>query len=1366
MKILKQFKKITATIVALELICSPTNITVFAEENTKLEVFDGNGFEVSYSVKNNWESNYIIDASIKNTTDTTIEDWCLIYLSTDKINDIWNATAEQNDNITIISNSVYNQDIAPGETVTYSFCVDTEKLYFPDKFELISEPSLLDESAYSVSFDVINDWGEGYNAGLTITNNSDHIIEDWYLNFDWTEDIDYIWNAQYSDFGKNHKRLNNAGYNQNIAPGDSVTIGLQNWSHGAPITDFNNIQLYEYGHSRRSVIEELTSAPNVSINTISFKYNKDENYYNIYNKCNSLNGSVKPGLLAETASYKVENMWGKVLFEGDFTPKRKWEINDLGFVLGLNKVTLNVNYIDGSTSQTSEWFMNYCEDNMTNVKINQNDPDNDNLINYLEEIYGTDPNLFDTDGDGLSDYLELVDTGTNPLQADSDDNGILDSEIDFDDDGITTIEEYDIGTSPFCVDTDGDLLSDYDEINKYKTNPCNSDTDDDKANDKWELDNGYNPLIKETSFTKSESLHDDTISAELIITTVDGTLSTLDSEIISDDYVLNNSLAGYMGNPLEFKMDGDFQSATLKISFNDIYLNEPDLLPTIYYFNETEQQFEEIQTNWDGTSNFVTAELEHFSKYILLNKKAFDLVFNKDIDISDGIEQDKTSLEFVFAIDCSASMGPTGYNNDPDNIRLKVSKEFTDKLKETDKAAVISFGSKVTTLCDFTNDKKTIKEAIDLVGNTDGYTYIASAIKTGLELFDAPNGSKRYIILLTDGKSSDVLYPDYITLANTKEVQIITISLGSKIDEEYLKCIANNTAPEGKAGLYYHATVADDLVGNFKEIENNLNIINPYKDSNSDGITDAQTKAFCNGTLTSANGKNPFEGYTYKQIQDDKDGDLDNDGIKNGDELVINKYTTKSSEIKIISSPTSKDYDNDGIADLEERDKGTDPFKADFKVADIDWLMDDDIYLSSNMSNDYLSDTWLKIQLFSGNLIFGFFNIDYVDDYTIALSNFISVLNKTDLENDTSVIIVESVKKDYYSLLKDLSTYSSIIGEIVTNTAQYQNDLVELEKLLNKLAIFESEIAKVNTFIEADGLLDSYLSLKTNASAEIITINQKYAKLMNNQEKLFTGNLSAKCAKFTCKIPEKYMQAIKATNKLNSIFYYLTIGVDTCLNAKNDINAISALYSTSLQYDKAILLLNSIIENSSNTNLVIAAKNIKNSINSDYMAFFNEAGIIIEDIAGGSAKIYKTYLVSQSGPVAWAIDAGVCLGDTLWHTSIVNQESLATIALGDASVCFSKDLRKNLYFDTPNYYTMETYNFTYLSMISQLRIVAENQFNNTAQSNSALYDLITNIKSMSLEACQSNVKRIWNISKNYSQIHCNPWYDGYNIEID
>ncbi len=316
--------------------------------------------------------------------------------------------------------------------------------------------------------------------------------------------------------------------------------------------------------------------------------------------------------------------------------------------------------------------------------------------------------------------------------------------------------------------------------------------------------------------------------------------------------------------------------------------------------------------------------------------------------------------------------------------------------------------------------------------------------------------------------------------------------------------------------------------------------------------------------------------------------------------------------------------------------------------------------------------------------------IDYVDDYTIALSNYLSILNDTDLENDSANFVYEAIKKDAYATRKDVSTYLSILGTILDDTAEYARNINELEITFEKLAAFESEIARVNSFIEADGLLDSYLSMKTKASAEIISLNQKYASLMNAQEAQVTGKLSENIGKFTSKIPPR---ALKLTNKIASGYYYVTLVKDTAINVKDDVNALSVIRATDLQYEKAEALLDSIINNSSNVDLITAAKNIKKSMYDDYEMYLTKTGILIEDIAGGSGKIIKTYLVSQSGPVAWAIDAGVALGDALWHTSSVDQQSLATIALGDASVCFSKELSNQLLLDNSFYYNLKNDTF-------------------------------------------------------------------------
>lgn len=65
---------------------------------------------------------------------------------------------------------------------------------------------------------------------------------------------------------------------------------------------------------------------------------------------------------------------------------------------------------------------------------------------------------------------------------------------DKDRDGIDDQKEKELGTSNRDFDTDGDGLSDSDEIDAWKTDPTKSDTDGDTFNDGYEVLNGYNPL--------------------------------------------------------------------------------------------------------------------------------------------------------------------------------------------------------------------------------------------------------------------------------------------------------------------------------------------------------------------------------------------------------------------------------------------------------------------------------------------------------------------------------------------------------------------------------------------------------------------------------------------------------------------------------------------------------------------------------------------------------------------------------------------------------------------------------------------------------------------------------------------------------
>ena len=132
---------------------------------------------------------------------------------------------------------------------------------------------------------------------------------------------------------------------------------------------------------------------------------------------------------------------------------------------------------------------------------NDCDTDGDRLPDWYETLVtvGTDPLNPDSDGDSVSDYYEHFVLNTDPLNYDSDQNGINDGAEDFDNDYLLNSDEELNETDPFKADTDGDTLTDYQEINEYSTNPRKYDTDDDGINDGAEILNSLNPNNPDTN---------------------------------------------------------------------------------------------------------------------------------------------------------------------------------------------------------------------------------------------------------------------------------------------------------------------------------------------------------------------------------------------------------------------------------------------------------------------------------------------------------------------------------------------------------------------------------------------------------------------------------------------------------------------------------------------------------------------------------------------------------------------------------------------------------------------------------------------------------------------------------------------------
>ena len=181
----------------------------------------------------------------------------------------------------------------------------------------------------------------------------------------------------------------------------------------------------------------------------------------------------------------------------------------------------------------------------------------------------SDPGLWDTDEDGLSDFKEFNDvceTGSNASNADTDGDGLGDQAEALN--GFSWYGE-DYFTSPCMYDTDNDGLEDGEEVilgqDNFLTHANNSDTDNDGLKDGYEVlfvprpyQNPTNPLINDTDSDgmldgwemQIESVEDNTKSHSLWVSTdlwlPPGCDSMIECGMDSGGYVWKSWLSGFI----------------------------------------------------------------------------------------------------------------------------------------------------------------------------------------------------------------------------------------------------------------------------------------------------------------------------------------------------------------------------------------------------------------------------------------------------------------------------------------------------------------------------------------------------------------------------------------------------------------------------------------------------------------------------------------------------------------------------------------------------------------------------------------------------------------------------------------------------
>lgn len=375
-------KKILTVIMAITIMISSINFSEsYVEANTSGNVYQAEGYEVTFNIDSTWSGAYNTTVTIKNTGNKKIEDWHISFPLTNEITNIWNANVESYvEGIYIIGNATSNQDIEIGSSVSFGFTAKGDFVKYPQYYSLLGEVSEVKTDGYTYTYTIESDWGTGFNGNITITNKTDSVIEDWSIEFNYSNEICNIWNAVIADHSGSHYMINNATYNQNIAAESSISIGFTVQS-GIPSNQIENFVLKNItinNSSSSGVATDDTSDSDED--TIDDTTDTDGDYVLDY----------------------IEDYYGSDKTKSDTDEDGLSDYDEIYIV-----------YTDPTLPDTDGDGINDIDE----------DIDEDGLTNQQEYKNATDLTSADTDSDGMSDYDEIYTYTTSPITYDTDGDG-------------------------------------------------------------------------------------------------------------------------------------------------------------------------------------------------------------------------------------------------------------------------------------------------------------------------------------------------------------------------------------------------------------------------------------------------------------------------------------------------------------------------------------------------------------------------------------------------------------------------------------------------------------------------------------------------------------------------------------------------------------------------------------------------------------------------------------------------------------------------------------------------------------------------------------------------------------------------------
>ena len=474
-------KHISLALSAVMLLNTAAEMSVSAAaEGESSKKYTHNGYSITYNVVNEWTGNQNINVTITNTGEEEICGWAVKYETEGTINGLWNGKLYyENDDTRVVASQSYNSAVKPNNSITFGYTLSGENFEFPEEMILCNEWKEAEETI-EVSYKLLEDWGETYQAQVSISNNSETEINCWKLGFNLTGSISEIWDSVLLSEENGTVIVSNNETNSTIAPENKANFSFIAKKNKDETPELSDFILYENYINIEKDFEEIV--PEIMGYA---DFNEDLLTINWYSTIEDGKFEVLKSLDNETFEVieELEN-------------EKSYKYGEIDFEKAYFKIRQTLS--DGRTAESAAVAVVYENGEF---KWEYIDTDEEGIPDIYEESIGTDITNPDTDGDNLTDYEEIYLTNSDPLVYNSVNEEVSDSEADPDEDGVSNRTEIDNGTNPLLADSDYDGINDGEEA-KIGTDPVSSDTDNDGIADGDELTLNLDPTSDTTDGIK------------------------------------------------------------------------------------------------------------------------------------------------------------------------------------------------------------------------------------------------------------------------------------------------------------------------------------------------------------------------------------------------------------------------------------------------------------------------------------------------------------------------------------------------------------------------------------------------------------------------------------------------------------------------------------------------------------------------------------------------------------------------------------------------------------------------------------------------------------------------------------------------